>query len=200
VTWLFRARAREVGLANGRLDGGYLERYRRLLRSGIAGQAAYHRRAAHRSERLKHRVHRATTVIFGTALLVTVVHLVLDLAHIHHEFGDITWHHLFAVESLNDAARTDNALLTALAAALPAFGAALAGILSQGEFDRIARRSEAMAAELDHLAARLDRPAGSPPLRSEVCAAVAVNAAEAMSAELLDWQVTFRAKSLELPV
>jgi len=200
VTWLVRARAREIGLADGRLDEAYLERYRQMLLSTIAGQAAYHRRSAHRSERLTHTVHATTTFIFFTALLVCVVHLGVDFFRAYQERSAKTRKPFFAIDSLTAAAGVGNAFLTALAAALPALGAALAGILGQGEFDRTARHSHAVAAELYQLAARLDRTDGSLPLRSDVCASVAVNVAETMSAELLDWQVTFRSKTLELPL
>jgi hypothetical protein len=198
VNWFFRAKAREIGMATGCVDRDYLERYRAFLLDGITGQAEYHRRTAARNERLKHRLHRCANVLFWTALVTCVVHLAVDLAHLDAADGLAQ---LWRPESMGVASTVKgNAWLTALAAALPAFGAALGGILSQGEFDRIGRRSRAMSIGLDRLAARLARRDDEPAISSDLCAAVADEAAEAMTAELLDWQVTFRAKPLELPV
>jgi hypothetical protein len=188
---------REIDMATAVLDSAYVDSYRRFLHSRIADQAAYHHRTAERNERLHHRLHRLATAFFWVTLAICAVHLVADVLHLEHE-GPLT--NFWRVEPIAAAgAIRGNALLTAFAAALPAFGRALAGISSQGEFDRVARRSAAMAAALGGLAQRLDRAATDASPSSSACAQVAEAAAEMMTAELLDWQVTFRAKSLELP-
>jgi hypothetical protein len=86
--------------------------------------------------------------------------------------------------------------LTLLDAVLPAIGAALAAIASQGEFGRIAERSHAMVLRLRALLTRL-RASDTPT--SVTSGEIAEEAAETMTAELLDWQITFRDKPLHLP-
>ncbi|HEX3657510.1 MAG TPA: hypothetical protein VHV55_17095 [Pirellulales bacterium] len=79
-------------------------------------------------------------------------------------------------------------------------GAALAGIRSQGEFHRVARRSEAMAARLDEL--RLEM--ASVPTRADEPNSVRLNhcarrVAQLMINEMLDWRVVFQDRPLGLP-
>lgn len=84
--------------------------------------------------------------------------------------------------------------LTISATFLPALGATVAGILSQGEFERIAHRSKGMAGRLDQIKDRLDKPT----LAAELLVEQANQAIVIMSQELSDWRIIFRAKPLEI--
>jgi hypothetical protein len=100
------------------------------------------------------------------------------------------------------------ALLTFLCGFAPAIGAALSGIVNQGEFRRIARRSEAMQAQLkmsltttetllDELNAA---PSQSQKQFSRTVAVVAGHAAGLLVNEVLDWRVVFLDRPLSPPV
>jgi hypothetical protein len=194
INWFFRARLREIGQPNERINAGYLDTYRQFLIARIDEQAEYHRNASERSGRVVRHAHAASLVLFGLVMLICVFHLVSD--------GSVSltgagWHFFIHGEDLRSAGTRTNGVFTFAAAALPAFGAALAGILSQAEFDRIRRRSAAMSRWLADLSRRLT--ARNTPLTSEACAAIAEKATESMSAELLDWRLTFKMKDVEAP-
>ena len=86
-------------------------------------------------------------------------------------------------------------VLIALGAFLPALGASLAGINSQGEFRRIAKRSEAMAEHLKKLLAEADAMTLTDrlpiTLRWSVDADLTAGVTQLMVNEVLDWRVVF---------
>lgn len=189
TSWLTRARTREIGLASGAVTHAQLRAYRAELHAILRGQIAYHRNASHRSHVLAHRLHLAGTSLFYATLLVCIAHLGLEAWHHSHPVG------VGAVQGSGPDPYSMNGALTLLAAVFPAFGAAFAGIASQGELHRVAQRSRAMSQQLDALVPRLAASAES----SDAYASVAVDGVEIMTAELLDWQATFRAKPVVLP-
>ncbi len=192
VNWLFRARLREAALPPVTIDRPYLRAYRdQWLAPRIVSQVAYHTVNADRSERLEHRIHRLTKLLFGATLIVCTLHLAYDYRRLQHEHLS-PW---VLAESLHDAARWGNAWLVVAAALLPALGAAFAGIAGQAEFGRMHRRSSAMAARLAQLRVRVENE--SLPLDSDQVGESAAQFADMMASELIDWQVIFRSKSLE---
>jgi hypothetical protein len=170
INWYFRAVIRTAGLPNARLDTAYLAAYQALLRHEINGQVNYHGHNAERSHLLLDRLHVTAYVFFILTLPVCFAHLVYDGAYSH-------WLTLFAV-------------------IFPAFGAAIAGILGQGEYERITKRSKAMQDQLQEMVDKLDE---APRLSSESLGEIAEEAAEIMTSEVLDWRVVFRARPLVLP-
>ena len=91
-------------------------------------------------------------------------------------------------------------VLTLLAASLPAFGAAFAGIRSQGEFHRVAQRSAAMHDRLAQL--QLDLASVAP--RPNELASVRLNecarkVTALMANEMLDWRIVFQDRPLGFP-
>jgi hypothetical protein len=157
----------------------------------IASQVAYHTGNAERSRHLEHRVHRLTQVLFATTLAVCAFHLAYDYRRLLHERLS-PW---VLAEPLRDAGRWGNGWLVVAAALLPALGAAFAGISGQAEFGRMSRRSAAMAQRLAQLQTRVE--SGGRALGSDQVGDIAAQFAEMMTSELIDWQVIFRAKSLE---
>jgi hypothetical protein len=88
-------------------------------------------------------------------------------------------------------------VLTVCAAVLPALGAAIYGIRSQGELQRIPKRSEAMSAELGIIQDALTR--AGPVLSSSTLGQAAEQVADIMTAEVLDWRIVFQERPLVLP-
>jgi hypothetical protein len=170
VNWQFRTILREAGLLQACIDQTYLDVYRqRLTDYEILTQSDYHRHtAAARSEIIKERLHRLGYGLFIATLIVCIIHLICYDNQV-------------------------NRWLAMLAAVLPAFGAAFAGILGHGEFARIARRSEAIHKRLDEL-----RQSNISADYSELTW-LAEQAADVMLSEVLDWHVVFRLKPLDLP-
>ncbi len=192
VNWLFRARLREIGLPSVRIDAPYLRAYRDdWLTPRVVGQVDYHEGNARFSGHVEHRIHRFTKFLFTLTLVVCAAHLALDYRRLYNEHLSV-W---TLYDSLRDSARVGNAWLVVLAALLPAMGAAFAGIAGQAEFGRMNRRSAGMAARLAQLRRRLETT--DAPVDSDQLGEMSAQAADMMASELIDWQVIFRAKSLE---
>lgn len=177
INWLVRAVGRAQGMPAGSIGPGYRAGYARFLAADDIGrpgvltdQAGYH-------ERNEERNHRIAALLEGlnVALLVCVVAACLV--------------HIILSDSLALA------WATVAAAALPAFGAAGAGLLHQGEYERIASRSQGMAERLRVIAGYLR---GAPELPAAELAQEIDEAVSVMSQELSDWRVLFRAKPLEM--
>ena len=86
------------------------------------------------------------------------------------------------------------------AAFLPALGAAMAAIRSQGEFHRVVQRSRAMYAELEKL---IEAVAGVPrqpnELNSQLLQQAVVQTTRLMYNEVLDWRIVFQDRPLVWP-
>lgn len=186
LDWLARARMREVPMATGRVDRARLATWSARLDALLADQVSYHARTAHRNHVLGHRLHQVGTALFFVTLVVCIVHIGYELTH----HGPAP-----AGEKPLPSPYGFHGLLTLLGAALPAFGAAFAGIASQGEFDRVAHRSRRMQRQLQALRTHVAAARAS----SDAYVAVTERAAAIMTEELLEWQTTFRAKPINLP-
>ncbi|MBK8908469.1 MAG: hypothetical protein IPM60_11355 [Rhodospirillales bacterium] len=176
--WHFHAVVREAGLHGATLD----EPGRQAFVYDVAlplirDQAAYHKRTAHRSERVAHALHLTHVLLFALTFVVVAAHLAEEICHcLPSPFTP--------------------SLLSMLAAVLPAFGASFAARSSQGEFHRLAQRSEALSARLDQAA---DQLAKTPSSSSAALGDLAESAANLMVEEVLDWRVLFLARPPELP-
>jgi hypothetical protein len=169
VNWHFRAIVREAGMVGARIDKQYLVSYRDFLSDQeITGQINYHRRNAPRF----HRLHSILHIIGGGLFLLTF------FAVLFHLIFNTYW-------------------LTVCSAVFPALGAAFYGIRTQGEFEQIAKRSEAMSAHLENLRDELDKVDFVPSYG--LLGRIAENTAEVMSSETLDWRIVFQSKRLVLP-
>ncbi len=130
--WYFRANVRYAGLATAKIDEQYLGICRKILEGEIDEQVKYHHNNEEKFEALHHRLHWLSLLFFFLTLVACLLHLAENFHFAH--FTD-----LFA------------GLLTLFALVLPAFGAAIQGILHQGEFGRIARRSQSIKNRLSEL-------------------------------------------------
>ena len=169
VNWHFRGIVREAGMVGTRIDREYLTSYRDFLsRQEISAQIDYHKRNSPRFHRIHHNLHLIGGGLFVLTLIACLAHL-----YVHND------------------------LLTILAAILPAFGAAFYGIRTHGEFELIAKRSDAMSAHLENLRNEIEKTDFVPSYR--LLGQIAENTAEVMSSETLDWRIVFQSKRLVLP-
>lgn len=164
--WLFAASLREAGIPSMRIDAETGERLRQYLIAQTEDQAGYHEKNAHRLHHLNHRLHVSGTATFVVSAIIALVHV---MSWEGAEWVGIT---------------------------LPAVGAAVFGIRSQGEFERVAARSENMARVLDRIAKGLRN---ATKLAHATLVAQAQDVAEIMLAETSDWQIVMAARPLGLP-
>jgi len=172
VDGMFRMIARDLGLAPGKTNRRYRAALGAWVNNILTDQIKYHESNAKMMRKLNHHLHRVGTGLFVATLLACITHLAL---------GESVW-------------------LLLAATVLPAFGAAFYGISNQGEFARIADRSQAMSRELEavqniDLSAALLRGDESLTELRKVAERVAGN----MIAETVDWNFVFRFRSLNLP-
>ena len=175
--WHLRAIDRDVGLPNARMDSNYLRDSITYISKVVQGQIQFHRFAAERNDRIEQRLHRSGLFLFGFLMLLIVGHILVHLLPHHYEStgGGEGWD-----------------VWSFLGAFLPAVGAALAAINNQGEFGRIAKRSRAMAAKLEKKNKKFDEFLNSPLVApSSEVANLALQVAQTMVDEVLDWRVVF---------
>src|SRR5262249_33103443 len=129
--WHARAVERAAGLPDVVVGADYLAGCRELLlKVLLSGQEKYHKQNAERLGSVDHRLHLLGAGLFLTTLVASVFPLIAGVAQ-----WDDAWHRW----------------LIFCAAFLPALGAAMAAVRSQGEFHRVVERSRAMRAELAQL-------------------------------------------------
>lgn len=141
----------------------------------IVPQAQYHRVNAARMTLLDHRLHEVGSFLIGAVICVCFAYLV----------GYVLFH---------DAAKALTNAFIVLTAGLPAVGAAVFGLRGHGEHLLAASRSASSAAALDASAARLAKVSDAEGLASELEHAAAI-----MLADLNEWTITYRERSLEIP-
>jgi hypothetical protein len=178
MDWYVRAVSRSIGLPNAVVDRVHLTASMEHLEKLLIGQSEFHKTNTRRCWAIEKRLHNG---IVGV-LVLTLAACLLHFFHLFH-----TGH-----------------LLAALSGFLPALGAAFAGINNQGEFRRIARRSEAMQAELRILierVGRLQRRLGGAGPEEAFAAPVidlAGDAASLLVQEVLDWRIVVIDRPLEV--
>lgn len=171
VNWMFQAIIRNVGLCGASWDRGALEGQQALLKASLLEQVNYHEDTAKRYHHVHHRLHVTGIVLFSVTIVICLLHL-------FHVVPQI------------------NRYLTLSSALLPAFGAALAGILSQGEFHRIEIRSKQMAAKLREIHESLQQMTEPSYL---ALGQISDEMARTMLSELVEWRIGFLRKPPSLP-
>ena len=182
VYWYLRAVERSAGLPRGKLDHARQTEAKLALQQVlVSGQIRYHGLTAERFHTLDHRLHLSGYVLFGSTFVACLAHFVLEL-------------------EMTPPPLCIAAVLTILNALLPAFGAALAAIRSQGEFQRLVRRSEAMERALKRLQLQLGmvQPQDGA-LKSQDLRRAGERVAQLMLDETLEWRVVFEDRPLVLP-
>jgi hypothetical protein len=190
MAWYVRAVERELGLPSVVVDDSYLKICLEHLQKQVKLQIGFHERTAGRCHRIEHRLHH-----WGIALLLLTL-LSCGL-------------HLFYSGNLEESAHgawSALSLLTFVCGVFPALGAAMAGISNQAEFRRIARRSKAMAKQLEslsgrieYLCAQIETRSGSGKQLSNQAVLLAGDVARLLINEVLDWRVVFLDRPLDPP-
>lgn len=185
MQWHARAVERAAGLPNLAVGSEYLSACRELLLEAlISGQENYHNDNAKRLSTVDHRLHRWGEFLFLATLGACAFHLLVALRE--EWFGEM-------VEGWDR-------WLMFLAAFLPALGAAMAAIRSQGEFHRVVQRSRAMSDELQQLRQALANvPTRADELNSQLLQQAVERATRLMYNEVLDWRVVFQDRPLVWP-
>lgn len=175
MTWHSRAVIRAAGLPAARFDAPYVAACRELIEEqGIGRQIHYHESNAGRTIKTHVRLQRAAFWL----LLVTVG------AWVFYFLGG------------RDSDATGYRVLRMISVMLPSWVMVLAAIASFGEFNRVGRRSEAMARHLDGLRDRLrELP---PEAGSEAVADIARTFARWMIEETVDWRMVFLAHPMRV--
>ncbi|MFL5385405.1 MAG: hypothetical protein ACJ8GN_23030 [Longimicrobiaceae bacterium] len=176
TAWLVRAIVRHTGFPSAQIDAKYLQgTCRVVVHELIDPQLRYHGARKHLHHLVHHRLHRIGELLFISTAIAIAVHL------IGHD-------QLLEATSL---------VLMSVAVFFPAFGAALAGILGQGEYQRTSSQSAAMMVRLEQLKRQATKP--DAPLTSQSLGRIVEQLTELLSDELLGWRVVFRGKPLTLP-
>lgn len=187
VSWYVRAVIRAAGMPSVRLDTAHLQEACGGIGKWIEKQHDYHDQNASRLERFDQRVHRGAGALFALTFLACLAHFVED------QVGE--W--------LGVDPRELSPWLTAAAAALPAWGAALHGVSTQAELASLVDRSEGMANTLERQKERLDHAqtciANKTKDGALVLTRVARDSAEMMVHEVVDWRLIYQAHEIPLP-
>jgi hypothetical protein len=141
----------------------------------LVPQAQYHRVNAERMEKLDHRLHEVGSFLVGAVIAVCVLFLV-GYVFLHDTTKALTNPFIF------------------LTAGLPAVGAAVFGLRGHGEHLLAASRSASSAVALDAAASRLAQVSEVEGLARELD-----HAASIMLADLNEWTIAYRERSLEIP-
>lgn len=182
IRWRVRAAARAIGVPPRKLGPAMLGKMREALLAVVADQLAYHRRTAHRMERIDHRTHL-------TGLVVFVVSIVVAVAHGWHAL-----HHTAPPPGVEVSTLAAD-LLTMFSVSLPAFGSAIYGIRLQANFAEMAQRSERMIVQLEWL----ERTVNNDAPHGELLTDRIRQLARMMLRDTQDWRLTFESRPLALP-
>lgn len=178
--WYARATAREVGMPPVHLSIEHTGLVRDSALQMIAEQRTYHRRNAHRMEKMDHWLRHVGEGLFVVTIITCVGWLVTKMT-------------IGVERDLWGAGMTQ--IVTFLSAMLPAVGAALYGIRMQGDFAAAAERSLSINRQLDRLSVAIQRD----QLDNRRLASRLRRLAEIMLSEIDQWQQMSEVRPLELP-
>jgi hypothetical protein len=175
MNWHSRAAIRAAGLPRARFDPSHVTACRTLLAErGIGRQVRYHETNAARTLKIHERLHSTAFWL----LIVTVA----------------AWAGYFFFGRGSEA--TAFRVVRMLSVMLPSWVMVLVAIAGFGEFNRIGKRSEAMA---QHLLGLRDRLVELPPdARLEPVAAIGQTFARWMIEETIDWRMVFLAHPMRV--
>lgn len=219
VAWHVRSCLREVGLPNVRVTTQYLRQIvdavldeeigRMQARNGksACGQIAYHKENIERLRCFEHKLEiwgercfQLTGLVAVGWLFVYGLETLLSWGDSGHLLSDI----IVQGKTRGNADGANNSLAyllkplaTLFAAALPAIGAAIAGIRAQGDFRSFAMRSEETLRTLKQIETHLADT--SIPLTLERVTALFEQAQQAMLSDLSAWRLLYRHRKIGLP-
>ncbi len=181
---------RAVGLPRVVVSQAYLHSaLSNLIERHADMQAAYHRQKAARLAHVHHSIDRFSHALFILAIVSVSAYLLLIAAGALNIVPEETGHVVAKP-------------LTFLGLAMPALGAAFAGIRYLGDFDRFAAISEIAAEKLEALGGRIEvlLSGVAPQLQYAQVASLAHALDEIVIAEIESWQSVFAVKNMAVPV
>lgn len=174
--WYAAAVWREMDCPQGVLETSALRDLAdAVVREQIGPQAAYHSSNARRMHLLDHRLHELGNFLMGAVIASCSLFLV-GYVVLHEWVVGLTNFFIF------------------LTAGLPAIGAAVFGLRGHGEHLLAASRSQQTAIALEKIAKRLGQTTKLDAIATELETAAAI-----MLADLNEWTLTYRERSLEVP-
>ncbi|MFQ3666870.1 MAG: hypothetical protein SNJ79_12720 [Sphingomonadaceae bacterium] len=147
-----------------------------IIRHQLEPEIAYHRRNAHRMERLDHRLHRFGQLLFAATIAACIAIVVLKSSG-HPAYADYA------------------PLFVFLTAGLPALGGAAYALRVHGDYAGSAGRSAETAQELSRIREALEQP-DIPVLRAS---ALTEAAARIMLVDLDEFRLTYEQRGLAIP-
>src|SRR5580698_9583610 len=184
--WHYLALRREIGIVGGDFTPAYLDSVRSFLDSGtgIRGQIDYHKNNADRLEKLDSRFRFAGGALFVFAAVAAF----------------IAFLNLIKAEVHGCKPTPGEIFFGLIATSGPAFGAALAGIRTQAEFERVKKRSHAMLQTLQRICKELSpRNEGRDKISYAALNLIVAETGQLMVDELLDWRIVFKDRPLPEP-
>jgi hypothetical protein len=188
MAWYVRAVERAIGLPSAVVDRFYLEGYLAELSRIVGGQIDFHWKTMRRCQEMEKRLHRIADALLILTIAACALHLLI---------------HFWPRETPPKGIEASPFVF--VCGFFPALGAALAAIMNQAEFRRLANRSKAMAEQMPLLLADITNlrhsiangPAAGarPPFAHAVSLASAI--AGLFVAEVLDWRVVLLDRPLE---
>jgi hypothetical protein len=186
--WLVRRIEVGLGFPAARMDDAYLAAVKAFVIDDILGeQIRYHDRKAERMHHVDHLFHKVGTGLFLFSAVACVLAVV-----------DLAWPRMFETGMQAKVLHMIEPWLIIASGVLPAFGAALLGIRNVGEYDRLERRSTAMASALSQTRTVLmeEKPAR---LHRETLAAHMEALSAQMISETADWRTLVITRRIEWP-
>ena len=150
-----------------------------MCKNWLKDQHDYHLILTKRYERWETLANSSMLVLFLLTILGVFAHLI----------GWHFWH---------PAGWSENVFVALMVTAFPALLAAIHGITVQGEFERLAKRSEATADYLAGFIKRFNEIDSDNSRYADAIGDHAVEAAQVMLDEVTDWQILYRAHGVEL--
>lgn len=178
--WFARATAREVGMSEGRIDAARVAGVRDQALFLIGDQIQYHEANARRMNLMDHRLRQTGERLFIATIVACILWLIAKAAGAEHTL-------ILGIDFTS--------LTIVFSALLPAIGAALYGIRTQGDFCALAGRSELSVEQLG----RLDRAIRRDPLDYRRLTERLRRLSAIMLAEVDQWRQSSERRPVELP-
>ena len=182
MAWYVRAIERDLGLPTAQMNDEHLKNCREHLSKLLQSQIDFHESNTLRCQNIERRLQKGGIWVLGLTLLACAIHLFPDL--------------ISGVREPHQLPRW----LVFLCGFLPALGAAFAGIMNQGEFRRLGKRSAAMHMALVTLQKELSptSPLTVPGQAVTHLTLISRRISELMTDEVMDWRIVFKDRPLEL--
>ncbi len=178
--WFARATAREIGMTDGAIDEARVTAVRDQALLLIGDQVRYHEANARRMNLMDHRLRLTGERLFIVTIVACVSWLVAKAV---------------GAEQASILGADFTSLIIFLSALLPAIGAALYGIRTQGDFCALAGRSQVIVEQLG----RLDKAIRRDPLDYRRLTERLRRLSAIMLAEVDQWRQSSERRPVELP-